>query len=219
MSRHRTTAKMHRVSDKPAGANPVEDTAIDSTPPAKGAGMLTAETLGRYLAAEISLRESGEERTAGALARYFRLTLVLAGLNMVVATASVIMLFARADKPPTIVVAPPAPVAAPAPPPPSVERNVVPETILPASISPALLPPAPSPPSRAPSLGPPAPGSRMPLLGQPSAARRAAMASAPRAPRVASPKPPPSIILAKNAAEDPPQAVASPVVSQATERW
>jgi hypothetical protein len=185
--------------------------------------MLTAETLGRYLAAEISLRESGEERTAGALARYFKLTLVLAGLNMVVATASVVMLFSRVDKPPTIVVAPPVPVAAPAPQPLPVEHVVAPETVSPAPTSPALpaaLPPAPSPPSRARMLDPPAPASRMPLLGQPpSASRRAAMASAPRAPRVASPKPPTSLILAKNVAEETPPAAPSPAVSQATERW
>lgn len=207
---------MHRVGDS---ANPVEDTAIDSTP-AKGTGMLTAETLGRYLAAEISLRASGEERTTGALARYFKLTLVLAGLNMVVATASVVMLFSRVDRPPTIVVASPAPVAAPAPQPPPVEQAVAPETVSPAPTSPALpaaLPPAPPPPSRAPMLGP---ASRTPLLGQPpSASRRAAVASAPRAPRVASPKPPTSLILAKNAAEETPPAAARPAVSQATERW
>jgi hypothetical protein len=230
MSRHRTTAKMHRVGDRPSGAKPVEDTVIDSASDMKGNGAgdeppadrLTADTLGRYLAAEISLRESGEERTAGALARYFKLTLVLSAFNMVVATASVIMLFSRADKPPTIVVAPPVQAAAPAPQPPPVEKAVMPEAAAPAPMSPAppaALPPAPSP-SRAPLLGPPAPASRMPLLGQPpSASRRAAVASAPRLPRVATPKPAPSLVLAKNAAEEAPQPAANPAVSQATERW
>jgi hypothetical protein len=242
MSRHRTTLKMHRVRDKQANAKPPEAGATateslgakkvngsDDGPSTQGE-VLTAETLGRYLAAEVARRGSGEERAANALARYFKLTLVLAGLNMLVASASVVMVLTRSAKPPTIVVNQPSPPLAPATtrPPQSAEKAAalppaaLPAPMPPAVAPPAVVPPAPSPPAKRLLLGePPAAPARIPLLGQPlSARKRAAAPSASRAPRVAVPKPVPSEppVLAKNADEEEVHVVTQ-IASQATERW
>jgi hypothetical protein len=224
MSRHRTTLKMHRVKDKRATAKLAENEVAASEATANGArdklatqadDALTTETLGRYLAAEVSLRESGEERGATALARYFKLTLVMAGLNMLVASASVVMVFSRSDKPQTIVVTPPAPAAAPVAPREPATKVVAAPTP-PAPTPPAVPPPAPT---RIPLLGqPPSPPARIPLLGRPrSAPKRAVAAKEPRAPRVSIPPPMPSTpVFARNTPEEHPPV---PVVSETTERW
>jgi hypothetical protein len=236
MSRHRTTLRMHRVKDKKAGGKLAESraaatdgagAAIAKGPDDKNgaeAEALTPEALGRYLAAEVSLRESGEERGATTLARYFKLTLVMAGFNMLVASASLVMVFSHSAKPQTIVVTAPtvSPAPAAAPKPPQMEKAAV--ASAPMSLAPTLpsaLVPAPLPPAKTPLLGraPSAP-TRIPLLGRPrSAPKRSVATSAPRAPRVSIPKPLPTEppVLAKNATDE--SAAALDVSQQTTERW
>ena len=128
--------KMHRVRDKqrhnktaadtgaaapsmPTGATNEEADQADKAVVAKPDGV-SRQTLERYLAAEAAEREASEGRTSRTLARYFKVSLVMAGLNMVVAAVSVSLLFSHSDKMQTTAVAlPPAqpssPVLSPAP--------------------------------------------------------------------------------------------------------
>ncbi len=104
----------------------------------------------QLLAAEAFERELGEQRAATMFSRYFRLTLAMVGLNMVIAGASVVTLFRHGRDPRTVVVqvprpAPAMPVACPAVPP-----SVPPAVAAPAALQvpPALA--APTEPAPAP---------------------------------------------------------------------
>ena len=190
MSRHRTTMKMHRASDKGEPSRPSEATAVAGesveSPPepdvaSKPSGqdeVLTVETLSRYLAAEVSEREAVEERTTTVLARYFKLTFAMGCLNMVVAGVSVALLFSYSSNLKTIVAAQPAAAALPAPaaPPPPLEQAR-------ASLQPVIPPPSPPPPVAPPLVA--QPPAKVPLLGQPAAPRRAPTAGVARSPRIA----------------------------------
>jgi hypothetical protein len=208
MSRHRTTMKMHRASDKPSESRPAEtageDTGSTAQPehdvpnePAAQGEALTMETLGRYLDREVSEREASEERTSTLLARYFKLTLVMAALNMLVAGTSVAMLFKHPDSPQPIVVAAPASQVAPVVAPPSQPVERAPLESPPAT--PIAAPaPLPVPPSAASSPA------KIPLLGQPllPAVKRAPVSYPARMPRVAS-KPSPTTLRATSLPSSP----------------
>jgi hypothetical protein len=231
MSRHRTTLKMHRARDKeepsqsaktdekPAekpAAGVLEQTAIDCAPasPAPSSGMtaepetksdvVSRESFNRFLAVEAEEREASEERTSTILARYFKLTLAMACLNMVVAGVSVALLFSFSTSLKTVVVtaaaAPVVAVPTPAPAPPQVA-------------------PAPAPPVETDAVAPvaaPAPA-KMHLLGEPlpAAPKRAVATPLVRTPRPAvkpaSAKP---RMIATDADDESPT-----LASRATERW
>jgi hypothetical protein len=170
MSRRRcTTAKMYS-GNKPGGpkrpsqsrASIVDSTdghADDGTAAEKGK-TLTAETLASHLAVEALLRDSSEKRTASAIKRYFRLTVALAGINLLVAGTTVFALWSRPGRrlepallPPTPAAAQsgcasaaparaPATVPAPASGPAAAVPSVLPAAVPPKAILP--LPPSPS---------------------------------------------------------------------------
>jgi len=127
----------------------------------------------------------GEPLTAAVIRRYFKLTAVMLGLNVVLASVSVIALFRRPSEPRTIVVA--APPTAPAPPvavaspPPSTQAPTPPEAAKPdkpATNAPRSLPGTPTPTVE-----------KIPLLGVPSTKRSIlASASAPKRVAVTTPK-------------------------------
>ena len=217
MSRHRITAKMHRVRDQPeeprpaevdgGNANPPEAVASDApaAKPALPQETLTGETLERRLAAEVAAREVSEQRTTDVLARYFKVTLVMVGLNMLVAGASVATLIKFATTTHTVVVTappPPAPV-----PPPAVEKPPAGEKPAPPPAA-ALAGPGPAAPSSPAKLqllgGPPLPAGKP--AAKPSPARSA------RAPVMPAPK------RLVTFAEKTPEA-AAPEPSRLTERW
>ena len=219
--------KMHRVGEKEGGSNPAATTTTveaKESPTAREAAepngirdsngnLLTIETLGRYLAAEVSLREASEERTSSALARYLKLTLLMAGINTLVAGVSVAVMVARADKVPTVVVnAPPAPVVtapvlAPPASAPSLERAATLFTPLESSVA---------KPQSAPATTLSAPA-RPRLLGElpASPAKRTVDSDAVRPPRTVS-KPRPSRTEALSKPVDDPSAIA---LSGVAERW
>jgi len=240
--RHRTTAKMHRVSDKGRETKPTPteidmagtdtaavDATADATATANAAGThaavlergavadvlksddtLTVESLGRYLATEASLRGESEQRTSAVLARYLKLTLAMACLNLVVAAVCVAALLHLRDKAPVVIAAPPvvAPAPLPAAPPAPPEKTVVAEPA-------ALTAEPPVPPAEPRAVSRPA---KIPLLGPLLAPPKPAPAARSRATRVAS-KPAPSalaapITLARNADEED-----TSTVHAAVERW
>jgi len=221
MSRHRTTAKMHRVRDQPEAAIPVgadggssappevgkaDEPAGEPAPPAKGP---TRETLEQRLAAEAGARQDSEQRTTDVLARYFKVTLVMVGLNMLVAGASVATLIKFATRTQTVVVTgSPPPPPAPLPAPPVVEKAPAIEPPVSPAAARALArdrPPVPSPPPKIQLLGGPfRPATKPAPL--PSPARSA------RAPGMPTPKKP--VTFAAKAAEA--DALES---SRMTERW
>jgi hypothetical protein len=119
----------------------------------------------------------GEPLTTAVITRYFKLTAVMLGLNVVLASVSVIALFRHPGEPRTIVVA--APPTAPAPPtilpspPPSTQVATPPEAAKPdkpTTNAPRAFPATPSPTVE-----------KVPLLGAPAAKRSmVASAAAPR---------------------------------------
>ena len=115
----------------------------------------------------------GEPLSTALISRYFKLTAVMLGLNVVLASVSVIALFRHPGEPRTIVVAaPPAPPAQPIvlpSPPPSTQAASPPETVKPerpSTNAPRAFPSTPTPTVE-----------KVPLLGAPSA-KRAMVASA-----------------------------------------
>jgi hypothetical protein len=229
MSRHRTTLKMHRARDKEAPAQPtttVEDqptggaqaqTAIDSEPPslptAEAAAaeakpdVLTRESFNRYLAVEAEEREASLQRTSVFLSRYFKLTLAMACLNMVVAGVSVALLFSFSSNLKTVVVTAAAAtpvVAAPAPAPVPVAAPVAPASAAP--VMPETVPPAASPPPAAPV--------KLQLLGEPRPAAAKHSATAQRLPHPGV-KPAPARSRTIEADDDESPTLAS----RTTERW
>jgi len=212
MSRHRTTMKMHRASDKQGGSVPAEATSeatqdVEAGPdrapadgPLDGSQVLTVETLGRYLAEEASRRKDSEEHTTTVLARYFKLTLVLAGLNMLVAGASVALLFSRSDRVQTVVVAPQALPTVPASSQPPKSAQVPLQPTEPLDSVPAPVAPLPA---------------KIHLLGQPpSTPRPTSVAVATRTARAGSrPLPSKPMAIARSADDD------APEPGGRTERW
>jgi hypothetical protein len=203
MSRHRTTAKMHRVRDQPEAprtveeadggqSNPPAEEAVDepAAEPASSQATLSQEALEQRLAAEMAAREVSEQRTTDLLARYFKVTLVMVGLNMLLAGASVATLIKFASRTQTVVVTqpplspPPAPARPPAAPAaPAVVQAVSPP--VPAAPAEAARP-APPPPAKVPLLGaPPRVAAKPATLSSParSAPARSARASIMPAPR------------------------------------
>jgi hypothetical protein len=215
MARHRTTAKMHGVRDRPAAPGPdAADEGNGEVAPPAGQPADDAPApdprnwgaLEERLAAEVAAREVSEQRTTDILARYFKVTLVMVGLNMLVAGASVATLIKFASRTQTVVVTQSAPPPAPLPPP-VVEKAPAPPPVAPAAA--ALPADAPSPvPSRPPKLqllgGPPRP------VAKPAAP--VASARVVRAPVMPAPKK--TITFAARAAEDD-----APEPPRLTERW
>jgi hypothetical protein len=184
MSRRRTTKKIYQastivdttpmVADGGNGAG-AQAAVSAKAPAADGTAGVSAEALDRLLAAEVAEREIGERRTTSLLGRYFKLTLALACLNMVVAGVNVAMLFGQPREIRTVVTVPvpaaPAPVSTPA--------LAQPAAAPAAPVVPAAEAAPPAAASKMPLLGPaPKLTPKTPLLGKAPAARRA-----PRAPK------------------------------------
>lgn len=169
MSRRRTTRKLYQPNAKVAATEvdvPVTPTSEAEAPANTGAAV-SAERLERLLAAEAAEREVSEERTTDLVGRYFKLTLAMVCLNMVVAGANVALLFRRPAEVRTVVTVP-----APALPPPVAQTPVVPvPEAAPAALAPTPVPSVPVPAGVAaqkiPLLGTP---SKPPLLGSPTKA-------------------------------------------------
>ena len=127
MSRRRTTAKIFHASVKEelkpilaegeavaCESGRIADAGADQHEEAKA--NVKAEVLDRFLAAAEE-RDASQQHTAGMVARYFKLTLAMVCLNVVIAGASVAMLFRHSGETRTVVVASaPAPVLPPAAP-------------------------------------------------------------------------------------------------------
>jgi hypothetical protein len=192
MSRHRTTTKLYRASAKAENPAPLVASGQTGATEAGGVGDSLAEqredaletTLAPWLAAEATRRDASEQRTADMVAHYFKLTLAILCLNMVVGGANVAALFVRSGELRTVVVAQPAPAqppAMPAPlpsPAPQAAAAVSPASPAFSATLPATQPsPTPSSVNEVPLLG------KAPLLGKP--ARPAA--SPGRAPEVGRP--------------------------------
>lgn len=160
MSRRRTTQKLH-ASLKEETPISTASQAVDAEPGKDGASdasqhdMPFEAELGPWLAAEAARRAASETRSAETLARYFKATVAILCLNMVVGGANVAVSFMNAGETRTVVVAPPAPMGsqttpAPAASTPSAEAS-------PQATAPVTTPP----PSAIPLLG------KEPLLGKP----------------------------------------------------
>jgi hypothetical protein len=254
MSRHRTTMKMHRVRDKQRENTTAAKTneAAQSTPAdsadetSEEAGneivaspdRVSRETLERYLATEAAEREASEERTSTTLARYFKVSLVMAGLNMVVAGISVSLLFSHSDRVQTVVAAPPlsqpshsvpslpaaSPAPMPVPPAPVPAAATIPVTAEPAPATPTTTTPvteaeAPAKPAKIKLLG----ESHSPIRKRRSAtpptraqrlvSRPAPVMTSPSEPLPSlAPSPPRSVVLAKSPDEE-------YKATQMAERW
>jgi hypothetical protein len=196
MSRRRTTAKIFHASVKEepkpvlaegeAVAGEMERIAdADTDQHEEAKADVKAEVLRRFLAAEAEEREASEQRTAGMFARYFKLTVAMVCLNVVIAGASVAILFRHSGETRTVVVAPaPAPVLPPAapiaasPPATSPAATVV---EVPAAAASTALPRTSPPAEKIQLLGRPAPQRRAPLYARPAGAI-ASSSYAPEAP-------------------------------------
>ena len=118
----------------------------------RGGEPITAESLARHLAAEALLRDSNEKRTVTVIKRYFRLTLALAGINVLVAGTTMAALWSRSGRVPQTEASLNAPTAQPKPviayPAPAPAPTPVPVAV-------------PSPPAPVPEVSPPpAPSSK-----------------------------------------------------------
>jgi hypothetical protein len=141
----------------------------------------------------------GEPLTSAIITRYFKLTAVMLGLNVVLASVSVIALFRQPSEPRTIVVA--APPTAPAQPtvlasPPAAPQAATPPEAAkadkPATSAPRAFPATPTPTVE-----------KAPLLGVPSTKRSGlASAAAPKRPSVATAKSAPSASATSQGSED-----------------
>ena len=116
MSRRRTTQKLHAslkedlpVSTEAQAAPTEADQLGDSVVPQHENPLESA--LGPWLASEAARRAASEERTADTLGRYFKATVAILCLNMVVGGANVAVSFMNAGEPRTVVVTQPAPTA------------------------------------------------------------------------------------------------------------
>ncbi len=189
MSRRRTTAKLHSATLK-EGPNPIvakgEAVAREAEPTADAdAGRYeetktdaNAEPLHHFLATEGEEREVGEQRTTGMVARYFKLTLAMVCLNVVVAGTNVAMLFSHSGETRTVVVAPAPASVLPAPAGPIAECPPVASPAPPVSVVPSAPASAGLPQTSPPAEKVPLPG-RPPLLGKPALQRRAPLSARP----------------------------------------
>jgi hypothetical protein len=225
MSRRRTTKKLYQANAKSAARDadapvtratavdteaPVtRGTALDTEATTSPSAAVSAEALERLLALEASEREVSEQRTTDLVGRYFKLTLAMVCLNMVVAGANVALLFRRPAEIRTVVTAPApvlpppvaqAPVAAPAPiaPPPTALPSVPAAADAVATEKIPLL----GAPSKTPLLGSPA---KTPLLGKVAPTKRA-----PRAPKAPVSADPDAEASGWGSAPEPVRAVGSP---------
>lgn len=167
MSRRRcTTAKMFSNSSRQGGPKPKNARASQSLPSTleqtdgrdNGDERITAESLARHLAAEALLRDSSEERTTSVIRRYFRLTLALAGINVLVAGTTMAVLWSRSGKVPEAGAKVSAPAAQPKPeipyPTPAPAPTPVP-TVVPVPSAPVLkVLPLPAPSSKREGVAP-----------------------------------------------------------------
>jgi hypothetical protein len=168
MSRRRTTQKLHAslkedlpVSTEAQAVAPEADQPGDSVVPQHENPMEGA--LGPWLAAEAARRAASEERTADTLGRYFKATVAILCLNMVVGGANVAVSFMNAGEPRTVVVTQPAPTTG---------SQLAPSLsgTVPAAADPspqASAPPSPTPPAATPPPSPAPLLGKVPLLGKP----------------------------------------------------
>jgi hypothetical protein len=183
MSRRRTTKKLYQSNARTTAAEGEAPVAAAGETEARTTAMtgVSAETLERLLAAEASEREVTEQRTTDLVGRYFKLTLAMVCLNMVVAGANVALLFRRPPEVRAIVTspvpAPPPPVApAAAPAPAPAPAVAVPGTPEPQAPIAAEKIPLLGTPSKPPLLGTPI---KDPALGKAAPVKRARAAKAP----------------------------------------
>jgi len=174
MSRRRTTAKIYQASVKEE-LKPIlaegESVACESGRiadaeadlPREAKANVEAEALDRFLAAAEE-RDASQQHTAGMVARYFKLTLAMVCLNVVIAGASVAMLFRHSGETRTVVVAPaPAPVLPPAAP-------IAGSPLATSAAATVVEVPAPAASTGLPWISPPA--EKVQLLGRPAPQRR-----------------------------------------------
>jgi hypothetical protein len=188
MSRRRTTAKIGRVSVReevvPPGSTQGQASAAGAggldAPGDRQHGNALEGAFGSWLASEASRRAASEQWTAETLGRYFKVTVAILCLNMVVGGANVAVSFMHAGEPRTVVVTQPAP-AAPAPAP--AVSGAVPAAAAPSSHASAPLSPA-TPPTSKPAARPIPLLGKVPLLGKPAkeAAARPSLAPVPTRP-------------------------------------
>jgi len=159
-------------ADASTPAKEIVETAASTSSDEASVARITARTLERYLAMVEADREAAEERSAKTIARFTKLTAAMVAMTLVVAGVNVVMILRQpkvsqpaallappAAVPPAVIVAP----AAPVPPPPLPDRPVQAE-------------PAPAAPAAVPE--------RIHLLGKPRD-QALARASAPAQPRLA----------------------------------
>ena len=170
MSRRRITQKLCQASLKEESAPPVSTEGQAAPTEAGKLGDSVARqhenplesALGPWLASEAARRAASEERTADTLGRYFKATVAILCLNMVVGGANVAVSFMNAGEPRTVVVTQPAPTAGSQATPasaPSLSGTV------PAATNPSSQASTPTTPTTPPLAATPPP-SPVPLLGK-----------------------------------------------------
>jgi hypothetical protein len=180
--RRRTPTKMDRVPEEAAVSGNAQETTPDELNVQARDGESDAAEAAET-SSEAPYRSTdrlpttdwldGEPLTTAMISRYFKLTAVMLGLNVVLAGVSVIALFRHPGEPRTIVVAaPPTAPAQPAPlppPPPSTQAATLPAAAEPSK--PTTVTPRAHPATPAPTV------EKVPLLGVPST-KRSILASA-----------------------------------------
>lgn len=186
MSRRRcTTAKMFSGNKQGGAKRPSQSrpSAVTVEPGLLEEGSpITADTLARHLAAEALLRDASEERTTWTIKRYFRLTMALVGINVLVAGTAIAALWTRSSGPTHAVPVPTTPGLA--------QPRTAPQALFPATPSvptlPALAAPVPVAPATPASLPAAIPAREIsPLPTSPSTRREPARSTTrPRRPAV-----------------------------------
>ena len=139
------------------------------------------ESLQRILTAQAEDQELATERAISLLGRFFKLALVIVGLNVVIAGANLIMIVARprVNVVPTVTAVQPAPEAPRVPPPAPPEEVQLP-ALAQVAPDPVVTPPAPATPPSPAKAASPQSEKRVPLLGPLPAAKPMAMMQARR---------------------------------------
>ncbi len=135
----------------------------------EGQETLTVESFQHYLDTEAERREAAAEQTQGIIARFFKMTVVLVGLNMVIAGANVAMIITRSGHSESTPAAQPS-TPTPTPTATAPTSPTSSEAMAPAGQSPQSAEPEPSPQENAtsqpvPTAKPLVPEKRIPLLG------------------------------------------------------